>query len=122
MDMIMQGLPEHSVNNPRHDLGGVLGFADTTLQLDVASIAFSPERSTTESMDESMSHPLLSLVFSNDLLVQVTKVGLGVSNGISSLYGVQGAIVKLLGGTIKDIKFAGEDIMLVLWDTAGELH
>jgi hypothetical protein len=53
-------------------------------------------------------------------LVQVIRIGLVIENGISTVQSVDSFIVQLGDGQAKDIKFADNMTLLVLWESNGE--
>ncbi|KAE9379056.1 hypothetical protein N431DRAFT_363885 [Stipitochalara longipes BDJ] len=52
-------------------------------------------------------------------IVQVIRLGLFIENGISQVQTIDSALVQLGDGTIKDIKFMDDNLLLVLWDSSG---
>ncbi|KAH8815752.1 anaphase-promoting complex, cyclosome, subunit 4-domain-containing protein [Xylogone sp. PMI_703] len=54
--------------------------------------------------------------------VQFVLVRLKIESGISSIVSTESAIIQLAEGNVKDIKFLNNRLVLILWETEGEMN
>lgn len=76
-------------------------------------VVFIPKDSPSSSKSNH-GHFLLLL---NSLAVQMSRVTFIVASGISTVHGIETAVLQLGDGRIKDIKIFDSDSLLVLWET-----